>query len=170
MMMRDNVWRLVNTVVRPLNPPIVGELDDVALERIKVLSIIGLKCKEDICQGIKDVQHLPKGLQTFPTLFGFTCRPNILFGSSFLTHFSIDFALQMKTRCLIVEERARIVRMHQGGTKDVEIVATLSHPKSIVNFVFNEFECCGSVDYPKSIRCLQKLSERSIRAITCELM
>jgi hypothetical protein len=39
MMMRDNVWRLVNTVVRPLNPPIVGELDDVALERIKVLSI-----------------------------------------------------------------------------------------------------------------------------------
>jgi hypothetical protein len=55
MMMRDNVWRYVDPTVRPLNPPVAGEPDDVALARIKTLSIIGLNCKEDVYQGIKDV-------------------------------------------------------------------------------------------------------------------
>jgi IS30 family transposase len=45
----------------------------------------------------------------------------------------------MKIRCLTVEERARIVGMHQGGVKGVEIVATLGHPKSTVTTVLKEF-------------------------------
>jgi hypothetical protein len=41
----------------------------------------------------------------------------------------------MKARCLIAEERASIVGMHQGGIKGVEIVVALGHPKSIVSTV-----------------------------------
>ena len=55
MMMRDNVWRYVDPMVRPLNNPVAGEPEDVALSRIKALSIIGLNCKEEVYQGIKDV-------------------------------------------------------------------------------------------------------------------
>ena len=45
MMMRDNVWRYVDPTVRPLNNPVAREPEDVALSRIKALSIIGLNCK-----------------------------------------------------------------------------------------------------------------------------
>ena len=55
MMMRDNVWRYVDPTVRPLNNPVAGEPEDVALSRIKALSIIGLNYKEEVYQGIKDV-------------------------------------------------------------------------------------------------------------------
>ena len=47
MMMRDNVRSYVDPTVRPLNP-IAGEPEDVALSRIKALSIIGLNCKEEV--------------------------------------------------------------------------------------------------------------------------
>jgi hypothetical protein len=53
MMMRNNVWRYVDPTVRPLNPPIAGEPDDVALARIKALSIIGLNCKEDVIKVLR---------------------------------------------------------------------------------------------------------------------
>jgi hypothetical protein len=68
----------------------------------------------------------------------------------------------MKTRCLTVEERARIVGMHQGSAKGVEIVAALGHPKSTMNIVFKEFEHCGSVEHSKSYGCPQKLSKKSV--------
>jgi hypothetical protein len=45
----------------------------------------------------------------------------------------------MKTRCLIVEERACIIQMHQGGAKGVEIVVALGQPKSTMSVVLNEF-------------------------------
>jgi hypothetical protein len=66
---------------------------------------------------------------------------------SVLSHFSIDFAPQMKTRYLTVEDRACIVGMHQGNAKGVEIVAALSHPKNTVSTVLKEFEHRGSVEY-----------------------
>jgi hypothetical protein len=92
------------------------------------------------------------------------------FDNSFSTHFSIGFAPQMKTRCLTIEERACIVGIHQGGAKDVEIVAALGHSKSTMNIVLKEFERHRSVELPKSTGCLQKLSEMSVRVITCELV
>jgi hypothetical protein len=76
----------------------------------------------------------------------------------------------MKTRCLIVEERARIVGMYQGGAKGVEIVAALCHPKSTMNIVLKEFEHCRSVEHPKSTKHPQKLSKMSIRVIIHELV
>jgi hypothetical protein len=76
----------------------------------------------------------------------------------------------MKTRCLVVEERACIVGMHQGGAKGVEIVVALGHPKSIVSIVLKEFEQCGIVEHPKSSGCLLKLLKKSVRIITCELV
>ena len=76
----------------------------------------------------------------------------------------------MKTRCLIVEERACIVEMHQGGTKGVEIVAALGHPKSTMSIVLKELERRGNVEHPKLIGRLQKVSERGVRVITYELI
>jgi transposase len=76
----------------------------------------------------------------------------------------------MKTRCLTIEERACIVRMHQGGAKGAEIVAALGHPKSTVSIVLKEFEHCGNVENPKSTGRPQKLSKRSVRIITHELV
>jgi hypothetical protein len=60
--------------------------------------------------------------------------------------------------------------MYQGGTKGVEIVVALGHPKSSVSIVLKEFERRGSEEHPKSIRCLQKLSKRSIRIIFHKLV
>jgi hypothetical protein len=92
------------------------------------------------------------------------------FGCSILSHFSIDFAPQMKTRCLTAKERACIVGMHHGGAKGVEIVVALGHPKSIVSTILKEFECHGSMEHPKSTEYPQKLLERSIRVISCALV
>jgi predicted transcriptional regulator len=76
----------------------------------------------------------------------------------------------MKTRWLIVEERASIVGMHQGGIKGVEIVVALGHPKSIVSTVLKEFERCGSVEHLKLAGRLRKLSEKSVRVIIHKLV
>jgi hypothetical protein len=76
----------------------------------------------------------------------------------------------MKTRCLTIEERARIVGIYQGGAKGVEIVVVLSHPKSTMNTILKEFECCRSVEHPKSTKRLQKLSKKNVRVITLELV
>jgi predicted transcriptional regulator len=76
----------------------------------------------------------------------------------------------MKTRCLTIKERACIVGMHQGGAKGVEIVAVLGYPKSTMSIVLKEFERRRSVEHPKLTGCPQKLSEKSIRIITCALV
>ena len=76
----------------------------------------------------------------------------------------------MKTRCLTIEERTRIVGIHQGGAKGVEIVAALNHPKSTVNTILKEFDCCGSVEHPKLTKRSQKLSKKNVRIIILELV
>jgi transposase len=110
-----------------------------------------------------------KKFANFPYFVSLHLQTHYCFGSSFFTHFSIDFAPQIKTRCLTVEERACIIGTHQGGAKDVEIVVALGHPKSTVNIVLKEFEYCGSVEHPKSIGRPKKLSKKSIGIITREL-
>ena len=55
----------------------------------------------------------------------------------------------MKTRYLIVEERASIVGMYQGGTKGIEIVVALGHPKCIKSIVLKEFELLWECGVPK---------------------
>jgi hypothetical protein len=65
------------------------------------------------------------------------------FGNSFFLHFSIEFAPQMKTRCLTIEERACIIGMPQGGAKGVEIVAALGHLKSTVSTVLKNLSVVG---------------------------
>jgi hypothetical protein len=54
--------------------------------------------------------------------------------------------------------------------KGVEIVAALGHPKSNMSTILKEFERHESVEHPKSTRRPQKLSEKSVRIITCELV
>jgi transposase len=76
----------------------------------------------------------------------------------------------MKIRCLTIEEGAHIVGMHQGGAKGVEIVVALGHSKSTMSTVLKEFEHRRSVERPKSIGRPRKLSERSVRVITRELV
>jgi transposase len=76
----------------------------------------------------------------------------------------------LKIRCLTREAKARIVGMHQGGMKGIEIVAALGHSKSTVSTIFEEFEHCGSVEYPRLTGYPQKLSERNVRVIISKLL
>jgi transposase len=71
---------------------------------------------------------------------------------------------------LPVEERVCIGKMHQGGAKGVEIVAALGHPKSTVCTILKELERHGSIEHPKLTERLRKLSDKSVRVITHELV
>ena len=69
MLMRDNVWRYADPDVRPLNNPVPGEPEDLALARVKALSIIGLNCREEVHANIGHIVNPREAWTTLLQLY-----------------------------------------------------------------------------------------------------